>query len=441
MWMKAWNRRTTGSLVVAAAALTLVACSGTDAETADAGSSDGEGATEEVELRVAWWGSDARHTVTNEVLDLFTAEYPHITVTPDFSDWDGYWDRLATATAAGDAPDVIQMDGQYLATYAEREALADLYELESFSADTIDEAALASGVIDGSLYGVVNAVNSWAVIANRTLIEEAGLELPDDTTWTWEDLVELADAVDDATGGEVDGLQDFGLTQGTLDQWARQHGESLWTEDGGFGVSEETLVGFWELGLSLIESGGLPSASEQLEQATAGQDQSGIATNSAALGFWWSNQLSALAASSGQELTLLRPPLGDDGTRGIWYRPSQFWSVSSASEHPEEAGLLVDFLVNSPQAGEILLAERGTPANVDVRETVGPLLSENDRAIADYLDEIADELDGVAELAPAGSAEFETTLRRYTSEVYFGNLSPQDAAAGLVQEVGSMVGG
>lgn len=441
MRMNARNRRTAGSLVAAAAALTLVACSGGDATTpADAGQADA-GTTEAVELRVAWWGSDARHTVTQEVIDLFEAEHPDITVTPDFSDWDGYWDRLATASAAGDAPDVMQMDGQYLATYADRGALADLYALDSFSADAIDEAALVAGEIDGELYGVVNAVNSWAVIANRTLLEEAGLELPDDETWTWQDLAELADAVDEATGGEVDGLQDFGLTQGTIDQWARQHGESLWSDDGGFGVSEETLVEYWELGLSMIESGGLPTASEQLEQATAGQDQSGIATNSAAMGFWWSNQLSALAASSGQDLVLLRPPLTEDGQRGIWYRPSQFWSVSSASEHPEEAGMLVDFLVNSPEAGEVLLAERGTPANVDVRESVAPLLSEQDRAIADYLDEIGDELDGVAELAPAGSAEFENTLRRYTSEVYFGSMSPADAAAGLTQEVEAMLAG
>lgn len=46
---------------------------------------------------------------------------------------------------------------------------------------------------------------------------------------------------------------------------------------------------------------------------------------------------------------------------------------------------------------------------------------------------------GVAELAPAGSAEFENTLRRYTSEVYFGSMSPQDAAAGLTQEVEAML--
>ncbi|WP_249380828.1 ABC transporter substrate-binding protein [Actinotalea sp. K2] len=432
------DRRIATGAAAAALSLALVACTADSAPATDDAGTDGSPAS--VELRLAWWGSDARHQVTQEVLDLFEAEYPHISVTPDFSDWDGYWDRLATATAAGDMPDVLQMDGQYLATYAERGALTDLYGLESFTSSQIDEDALASGEVGGSLYGVVNAVNSWAVIANRTLIEEAGLEMPDDTTWTWQDLADLSIALSAATGPTVHGLQDYGLTQGTIDQWSRQHGESLWTPDGGFGVSEDTLVEYWELALELIEAGGLPSPSEQVEQASATQDQSGTATNTAALGFWWSNQLSALSTASGQDLTLLRPPLSPDGQRGIWYRPSQFWSVSASTAHPEEAGLLVDFLVNSTAAGEVLLAERGTPGNVEVRRAIAPLLGDQDRAIAEYLDDIGDELDGVAELAPAGSSEFESVLVRYSSQVYFGSMTPQDAAAGLIAEVETMLG-
>jgi len=36
--------------------------------------------------------------------------------------------------------------------------------------------------------------------------------------------------------------------------------------------------------------------------------------------------------------------------------------------------------------------------------------------------------------------QFEVTLRRYSSEVYFGNMTPQDAAAGFTQEVEAMLG-
>ncbi|WP_188037342.1 ABC transporter substrate-binding protein [Actinotalea sp. JY-7885] len=432
------TRRPALTLTAVAAVAALAACSGSPGPAEGGGGSDA--ADEPVELRLAWWGADARHAVTQEVIDLFEAEYPHITVVGDFSDWGGYWDRLATATAGGDMPDVMQMDGQYLATYADRGALMDLGAAEGFSAGDIDEAALAAGEIDGTLYGVVNAVNSWAVVTNRTLIEAAGLEMPDDTTWTWDDLAELSVAVTQADVDGAVGLQDYALTQGTIDQFARQQGEDLWTADGELGVSEETLVAYWELALELLESGALPSAAAQTEALGVTQDQSFTATNRAAFGFWWSNQLGALQATSGQDLVLLRPPLDDDGDRGIWYRPSQFWSASASTDHPEEAALLIDFLVNSEAAGEVLLAERGTPANVTVREAVRPLLAEADQAIAEYLDSIADELDGVATLPPAGSADFENTLRRYTSEVYFGSTTPQEAAPAFIAEVQNMLG-
>lgn len=427
--------RTLLALTSLGAVVALAACSSGTGGDGDAEPGDGT-----VELRMTWWGSDARHTATQQAIELFEEANPGITVVPEFSDWDGYWDKLATATAGGDTPDVLQMDGAYLATYADQGTLADLRELDGFDAGGIDEAALASGELDGGLYGVVNAVNSWSVVANRTLVEEAGLELPDDSTWTWADLTEFANAFSAAAPDGVYGLQDWGLTQGTLDQWARQHGETLWTDDGGFGVSEETLVAYWEMALGLIEDGGLPPATVQAEQQAATQDQSLGATNRAALGFWWSNQLSALAAASGQELVLLRPPLDDDGERGIWYRPSQFWSVAATSEHPEEAALLVDFLVNSPEAGEVLLAERGTPGNVEVREAIRDLLSPEDQTIATYLDDIADELDGVAALAPAGSSDFEATLIRATSQVYFGQATPEQAAQTLIAEVEAMLG-
>src|SRR5690606_9101459 len=117
---------------------------GTTSTPDDPSGGDGE---EQVNLRITWWGSDARHQVTQHAIDLFEAAHPNISVTPEFSDWDGYWDKLATATAGGDAPDVMQMDGQYLATYADRGTLVDLTSLDSFDPGQIDEAALAAGEI------------------------------------------------------------------------------------------------------------------------------------------------------------------------------------------------------------------------------------------------------------------------------------------------------
>ena len=105
---------------IAAVALTLAACGGGDSGIGGGGDDGPPAAAEECpcEIRFSWWGSDTRHESTQQIIDAFEAENPDITVVPDFTDWDGYWDKLATSVAAGDNPDVITQEERYIADYS-----------------------------------------------------------------------------------------------------------------------------------------------------------------------------------------------------------------------------------------------------------------------------------------------------------------------------------
>lgn len=51
---------------------------------------NGEGATgdqEEITLRIAWWGDQTRHDLTNEVIEMFTEQNPHIKLEPEYASW------------------------------------------------------------------------------------------------------------------------------------------------------------------------------------------------------------------------------------------------------------------------------------------------------------------------------------------------------------------
>src|SRR5690242_5902577 len=120
--MLSWSRRDVLTLSLGlGAGAALAACGGSGG-----GDAGGEISGRPVTLRFTWWGSDARHKRTQQVIDLFTTAHPNITVKGEFKDWNGYWDALATTVAANDAPDIIQMDELYLASYAQRGALLDL---------------------------------------------------------------------------------------------------------------------------------------------------------------------------------------------------------------------------------------------------------------------------------------------------------------------------
>jgi multiple sugar transport system substrate-binding protein len=436
---RAWTSRW---LVLAAVlALVATACSGGDDDGggSDAGGSEAEeaGADEAVEIRFSWWGSDERAEITQEAIDLFEEANPNITVTADFVDFDGYFDRLATSVAAGDAPDVITLGGSYPAEYAGRGALYDLGEASDvLRTDGIEEAVLEGGVIDGTLYGIPTGVNAYAMLADPQIFEEAGVELPDDATWTWEDFAETAAEVSAATPDDVFGAQDPTYT-GTLEAYARQQGEpGLYTSDGDLALTEETLVDWFDLMLQMRDSGGTPAADRTAELLTDGApERQLIATNNAAMMAGWSNLLAQYNEASGRELQLMKLPGEGEGTPGMWLHPSQFYSVAADSEHPTEAAMLIDFLINEPAAGEVILADRGFPVNTEVRGSIESLLEAPEAAQADFLDRLETEIGPPPNDEPVGASETLNILNRLYPEVLFDRMTPEDAATEFVTQV------
>ncbi|WP_315096131.1 extracellular solute-binding protein [uncultured Cellulomonas sp.] len=425
--------------LLAVAALALTACAGAS-DDAPAATPTSSGPPEPVEIRFSWWGSDTRHELTQQVLDAFEAKYPHITVVPDYTDWNSYFDKLGTAVAGGDAPDVMTQEERFLNEYASRGVLADVKELD-VDTSKIDEAVLESGTIDDALYGVATGVNAYAIVADPTAFAAAGVELPDDTTWTWEEYVEIAEEISAKTGKAVYGAQDYGFNEPGFSIFARQRGESLYTKDGTLGYDEKTLAEWWQYSLDLQSSGGQPDAAKTVEVDAGGPEQSLVATGTGAMAWFWTNQLTAITNASGKELTLLRVPGESEEERtGMYFKPAMFYSVSAKSEHPTEAALLVDFLLNDTAAGEILLSDRGLPANTDVRAAVQEKFSATDKQAAEFLADLEDEIvDGPA-VPPVGAGQVAEITRRINQEVLFGRLTPADAAKQFTTEVESAIG-
>ena len=58
---------------------------------------------------------------------------------------------------------------------------------------------------------------------------------------------------------------------------------------------------------------------------------------------------------------MLRYPTitGNVAERKAWYKASMLWSASAKTKNPDAVVAFVDWLVNSPEAADLLLAERG----------------------------------------------------------------------------------
>jgi multiple sugar transport system substrate-binding protein len=429
------TRRRIAATVGAVAAATLVLSGCSTGGAAGSGGSELELSKDPVTLTVTWWGSDARAELTNAAIDAFEEEYPNITVEGQYKDWAGYWDALATSTAAGDSADVLQMDEIYLASYADRGALYDVNQAgDLLDLSAFDDASLAAGQLDGAQYAVPVGVGVYAIVVNADLFEQYGVELPDDESWTWDDLAATAQELTDKSGGAIHGAGNLGgFDAGSVKYWARSAGGDLFNEDGEVALEPEALADLWEFNLELIESGAAESASSMVEGFAAGLSAGSLATNKVAIGTAYNTQITALRAASGQDLRLMKLPRDGAQNKPDYYKPSMYWAVSAQSEHPAEAAVFVDFMLNSDAAAEILKTERGIPANTEVRESLEAELSPDDQLAVDYLNAI--DPGEPSPLTPNGGSSIEAIFQRYTQEVYFGQLSPEEAAEAAIDEI------
>ncbi|MDA2807052.1 ABC transporter substrate-binding protein [Nocardiopsis suaedae] len=417
-------RRTLAVPAAAAAAALLAAGCG------------GGGADGDVEIRFSWWGSDSRHEATQEVIDLFEERNPGITVTADYTDWDGYWDKLATSTAADDMPDVVTMEERYLREYSDRGALADLNGLEALDTSNVDELVASSGDVEGEKFGVATGVNVFSVMADPAQFEAAGVEVPDDETWTWEEYVETAAEITEASGGDIYGSQSMGYNENSFRIYARQHGESFYAEDGSLGFSKETLVEWFGLVAEMQEKEAQPTAAESVEIEAGGPDQSVLSTGSGAMAHFWSNQLAAISGAAKGDVELLRYPGESEFERtGMYFKPAMYYSVSAGTEHPEEAAKFVDFLLNDVDAGRIILADRGLPANTEVRSAIVEDLDEAGTRSADFVEELRPDIVDGPPPPPIGAGDVVEITKRVTDDVQFGEITPEEAADRFIEEV------
>lgn len=118
------KKQLTAALAVLLGAASLAAC-GSSQESAQKedtvaesqgseSAKSGEGSSGSSALIMAWWGNQVRNERTQQVLDLYAEQNPGITIEGQFSEFNDYWNKLATAAAGHAMPDIVQMDYKYL---------------------------------------------------------------------------------------------------------------------------------------------------------------------------------------------------------------------------------------------------------------------------------------------------------------------------------------
>ena len=429
-----FTRRQTLALLLAAGAVPALAACGPNAP---AGSSGGSG---DATVRIYWWGGDLRQGLTQDALDLFGEAHSDITVKPEYSEWTGYWDKLATQTSGGDSPDLLQMDEAYIDSYGTRGALLDLetisdvLDLSAMDAKVLDTGRLA----DGTLVGAPLGIGIFSVGVNKDLLEKSGVELPADTEWTWEQFGEVAAEI--STWGKdegIVGLDGFGQGGAEIAAWARQAGEQVFPREDEKLVSEGTIQTFLEFSKSLIDSGATPGADAQIEDAGAGVEQGRFGTGKSVFHFQFHTQLQTFASASGATMDLLRLPAITSGDPQMVNKASMYWSIAAKSAVAEDAGTLMSFLLTDPEAAKVLKIERGVTAFPEVQKAIEGELNEVETTCLTFAQDMQAEVSPAPLVTPAEGVGFGDEFTRITQDFSFGKT---DAAAAAKEILSTLEG-
>jgi multiple sugar transport system substrate-binding protein len=393
-------------------------------------------------MRMAWWGGQARADLTLKALAAYQQKNPGHTVDTEYLGWDDYWPRLATESSGGNTPDLLQMDIEYLADYASKGVLLDLdsYVGSALSVSDFDQAVLDNGKVGGKLFAVANGVNAVAITYNSAAYDEAGVTPPDSTT-TWEQFAKLTAEFTAKTKRKgMFGAADGSAAQPVLETWLRQKGKQLYTPEGKLDYDAGDITEWFQMWADMRAAGSVPPGDVQaLDQGSI--DNSLFATGRAAIAWANSNEYVAYQSFTPDAVKLAPyPKVGADGKGGLYIKPSQFFAVSAKSKNPDAAVGLLSFLLTDPDATAALGGERGIPPSAAVRKALEPAMSPADKLMSDYISNLGDLAGSLPPPQPPGNGEITDAFNSASQEVSFGAKSPADAAADYIAKVNKVLG-
>jgi multiple sugar transport system substrate-binding protein len=414
--------------LVALAAVVPLLLTGVAACGSDPGGDGGD-----VTITFVWWGSEGRANLTKKAVELFQQKNPKIKVQTSFSAYAAYWEKLATQTAGGKPPDVLNVDTRYLAEYGGRNVLADLNggAGKAISLADINPELAATGVYQGKRYAVPWAQNTPAMLYDPAAFTAAGADPAKGLTW--DQYADATQKVSAASGFAARGATDFGILDTTLEIWLRQQGKQFYTPEGKLGFAADDLRRYWQLAGRFRDAKGASPADVTASYNTS-PEQSPLGKKLTSSEFAYDNLLPAYQKANGKPLNVAPYPADTAGNTGQYRRPSMFLAVSARSQQQEAAAKLVDFLVNDAEVGKIVGTDRGLAPNLKVRAQLSASAKGADKTLYDYEAALEPKLGAAPPVPPKGAGAIQKLLQRTYEEVAFGRMSLDDAVSRFMSE-------
>ena len=271
-----------------------------------------------------------------------------------------YHQQVQAAALAGELPDLLEIDGPFVASYASQGKLRPLNELlEASVINGLLPSVVNQGLWNNKLWAVGTFDSGLGIWARRSLLEKAGVRIPKGYADAWKGP-EFGAALEQLAQHDEDGMVlDLGLQQ--RGEWISFAFMPLVASSGGHVIDPQsgrslgalagprTTLAFSVLQVWIEDARVDPNLDEQA-----------FLGGRVALcwgGHW---QYTRFHNKFGDDLVLL--PLPDFGQGAKTGQGSWCWGISSKSEHPEAAASFLSFLLETDQVLSMSEANGGVPA-------------------------------------------------------------------------------
>ncbi|MEW2521922.1 extracellular solute-binding protein [Actinacidiphila alni] len=225
------SRLLPGAAALVLAVTALTAC-GSSSDSGDSGATGGTGGSAKTPAPAKLTVWIMRGSMSDGFLGRFKSDFEagHKGTTLDIQiqEWDGIGQKITSALASNDAPDVMEVGNTQVAQYAASGGVKDLTDkvTDLQGADWIPGLA-DPGKIDGKQFGIPWYAANRVVVYNKDLFSKAGITTPPKTRDEW-----IKDTTKLNTGGN-DGIYLPGQTWYALAGFIWDEGGDLAVKDGG----------------------------------------------------------------------------------------------------------------------------------------------------------------------------------------------------------------
>lgn len=333
---------------VAAAGLVLTACSN---------GPEGTDGDEPVTLTFAsWqWLEPGRGEALWEAMTAYSEANPNVTLEQQAVPRADYESTMSTQIGAGGGPDLLIVPPAFLFQAGDAGILAPLDGILPADVESKLLPNNERGVYDGERLGYTWEAVNWALIYNRNLLDEAGVDVPS----TPDELVTAAEAVTAATGNPGFAVRH---QTGEMQPWANDFASwpcgfgGGWAADGELTIDTPENIEAVELLKSLYDSGAMPIGDDASTfRSRFANGEVGMMIDNASVAFTVTTGDSAI---SSDDIGVAPLPFPTDDSSQI----VNFIGVNANSDHVEAAQDFIAWLFSDE--GQSLAADSVFPSTV-----------------------------------------------------------------------------